>query len=81
MSDEPVIAQKAPFALDVTEGRTYYWCACGRTKNEPLCDGSHKGTSFSPIPHTAKKDGTLYLCGCKHSKAPPLCDGAHMDLK
>jgi len=34
MSDTPVIAQKAPFKVDVTAGKTYFWCACGRSASE-----------------------------------------------
>jgi len=80
MSDKPVIAQKAPYAVAVTAGRKYLWCACGRSKNEPFCDGSHKDTGFKPKLYEAKKDETVYFCGCKHTKSPPLCDGTHMDL-
>ena len=77
---EPVITQKEPFAVEVEEGRTYYWCACGRSKNGPFCDGSHGGTGFTPMAYRAEKSGTVYLCGCKHSKNKPLCDGSHNDL-
>ncbi len=24
--------------------KSYWWCACGRSKSQPFCDGSHKGT-------------------------------------
>jgi CDGSH-type Zn-finger protein len=80
MSEEAVIAQKGPYVIDVKEGETYYWCACGRSKNQPFCDGSHNGTSIEPQAFTADKDETVYLCGCKHSKNAPFCDGAHNDL-
>ena len=80
MSDEPVVAQKAPFAAEVKEGETYYWCACGKSKNQPLCDGSHQGTSITPQAYTATETGTVYFCGCKMSKNPPLCDGSHNNL-
>ncbi len=80
MSEEAVIAQKAPYAIDVKEGETYYWCACGRSKTQPFCDGSHNGTSIEPQAFTADKDETVYLCGCKHSKNAPFCDGTHNDL-
>ena len=80
MTDEVVIAQKAPYPVDVEAGKTYYWCACGRSKTQPFCDGSHQGTSFSPLPYKAEKSGTVYFCGCKHSKNPPLCDGSHNKL-
>lgn len=80
MSNEAKIAQKAPYATEVEEGKTYYWCACGRSKSQPFCDGSHQGTSHEPVAITAGKTGTVYLCGCKHSGNKPYCDGTHQNL-
>ena len=81
MSDDaPVIARKGPFPAEVTEGKTYFWCACGRSQNQPFCDGSHKGTAFQPQKWTAEKDGRAFFCGCKASKTQPLCDGSHNGL-
>lgn len=80
MSDEAVIAQKAPHAVDVAQGKTYHWCACGRSKNQPFCDGSHQGTGFQPVAFTAEKSGTAYLCGCKRTANRPFCDGSHNSL-
>ena len=80
MSDEPVIAQKSPYPVEVEAGKTYFWCACGRSATQPFCDGSHKGTGFAPMRHTAEKDGTLFFCGCKATGAAPLCDGSHNRL-
>jgi CDGSH-type Zn-finger protein len=77
---EPTIAQKSPFATSVEAGKTYYWCACGESKNQPFCDGSHKGSGFAPTAFTAEKDGTAYLCGCKRSKNGAFCDGSHKSL-
>ncbi len=74
---EPVIAQKSPYAVEVDAGKTYFWCACGRSSKQPFCDGSHKDTGFSPVKHTAEKDGKLFFCGCKKSDKAPLCDGTH----
>lgn len=76
MSD-PHIAQKGPYATPVEAGKTYWWCACGQSKNQPFCDGSHKGGEFSPTKYQAEKDGTVYFCGCKHSGKGVLCDGTH----
>lgn len=80
MSDEPVIAQKGPFRVDVEAGKPYFWCTCGRSASQPFCDGSHQGTSFTPLRHVPEKDGALFFCGCKASANAPLCDGAHNKL-
>ena len=80
MSDAPIIAQKAPYAVPVEAGKTYYWCACGQSKNQPFCDGSHKGGSFVPKAFTAEETKTAYLCGCKHTANAPFCDGSHKAL-
>ena len=76
----PHIAQKGPFPTPVEAGKTYYWCSCGQSKNQPFCDGSHKGSEFSPTPYKAEKDGTVYFCGCKNSAKGALCDGSHSKL-
>jgi CDGSH-type Zn-finger protein len=80
MSEEAVIAQKSPYQIEVVEGETYHWCACGRSKNQPFCDGSHQGTSFLPVAYIADKTGNAYRCGCKRTNNQPHCDGSHQSL-
>jgi CDGSH-type Zn-finger protein len=75
-----VVAQKGPYGIDVEAGKTYYWCACGRSKKQPFCDGSHKGTGLNPIAHTAAKTAKVWFCGCKATKGEPFCDGSHQSL-
>ncbi len=77
---EALIAQKGPFAAEVTAGETYYWCACGRSENQPFCDGSHSVTSLTPVAHEAARTSTVYFCGCKRSGTKPMCDGTHGKL-
>ena len=74
------IAQKAPYSVELEAGKTYYWCSCGESKNQPFCDGSHKTTTFTPLAYAADKTGTAWLCGCKQSAKAPLCDGNHRTL-
>jgi len=75
-----VVAQKSPYAIQAEAGRKYWWCACGRSSNQPFCDGTHKGTGLSPLPFVADKAETLWLCGCKHTGHAPFCDGTHKSL-
>src|SRR5580704_16924366 len=75
-----VVARPKPFLVTVKAGRTYYWCACGRSSKQPFCDGSHKGTEFNPVPYVADVDDELLFCGCKHTREQPFCDGAHTNL-
>lgn len=77
---ERLIAQKAPYPIEVEAGKTYYWCACGRSQKQPFCDGAHKETGHKPVPWTAEKPGKAYFCGCKATKDEPLCDGTHAKL-
>lgn len=75
--NEPVMAQRSPYFVDVVAGESYWWCACGKSKSQPFCDGSHKGTAFTPVEYKAEKDGRVAFCGCKRSAEKPLCDGTH----
>lgn len=77
---DPVVAQTAPYPVELEAGKKYAWCACGRSAQQPFCDGSHKGTGLAPMITTVAKTDTYWLCGCKRSKEPPFCDGSHESL-
>ncbi len=77
--DKPEIAAKVPKVMSLEPG-TYYWCRCGRSKNQPFCDGAHTGTAFTPMEFTMAEKQQVALCQCKHTKKPPFCDGTHKAL-
>ena len=77
--NQPEIAQKSPYVLELAPG-TYWWCACGKSKNQPYCDGSHQGSGFTPVKLEIAQPQKVALCGCKRSKNPPFCDGSHNKL-
>ncbi len=76
----PIIANNTPVAASLIAAAEYHWCACGRSQDQPFCDGSHAGTEFSPVAFTAERDGEAYLCRCKRTGNPPFCDGTHAQL-
>ena len=76
----PVIARPKGYYFEVKAGKRYAWCACGRSANQPFCDGSHAGTDFKPVLFEARQDEDVLFCGCKHTATPPFCDGAHNNL-
>jgi CDGSH-type Zn-finger protein len=84
MTKLPIIAKKAPFKIDVEMGKKYFFCACGASKSQPFCDGSHKefknpdgSVQIKSMVFEASESKTVYFCGCKHSLNPILCDGSH----
>ncbi|SDL32241.1 glutamate synthase-related protein [Aliiruegeria lutimaris] len=80
MTEAPIIAAKSPGMVELEEGKRYTWCRCGRSKKQPFCDGSHRGTGIEPISFTAEKTGRSALCRCKASANAPFCDGTHARL-
>jgi len=73
----PVRAAETPYAIDVEAGKSYYWCACGQSRKQPFCDGSHAGTAFTPLKYDAATARKVFFCGCKATANQPLCDGSH----
>jgi CDGSH-type Zn-finger protein len=82
ITDEPVCAQKGPYKVELLGGYRYAWCACGLSKWQPFCDGSHTGSKagIKPVVWTQAEDQTAFLCGCKRSGKRPHCDSTHKKL-
>jgi len=79
--EKPFAADTKPIKKELQKAETYFWCACGKSKGQPFCDGSHRGSSFSPKQFTAEENGDAFLCMCKQTKNPPFCDGTHVNVK
>jgi glutamate synthase domain-containing protein 2 len=77
---KPIIANNIPVKVELTKDQDYYFCTCGRSKNQPYCDGSHAGSEFKPKSFKADATGDAYLCRCKHSANLPYCDGTHKNF-
>ena len=72
--------QKKPYVVELEPG-TYWWCSCGKSSSQPFCDGSHKGTDFTPVALEISEKKKYGLCGCKQTKTPVMCDGSHKDIE
>jgi len=77
--NQPVISDKKPTVIELNAG-AYWWCACGQSKKQPYCDGSHKGTGFTPLEFKLEATKRVALCLCKHTAGAPFCDGSHKKL-
>jgi CDGSH-type Zn-finger protein len=80
MSETPQIAGRQPIPVKVEEGKSYWWCACGLSKTQPFCDGSHKATTFVPVEFKPTASAEVWFCACKRSSRKPMCDGSHQKL-
>ncbi|WP_027961959.1 glutamate synthase-related protein [Halomonas halodenitrificans] len=78
--NQPIIADNKPKNVMLEKGKEYAFCRCGRSSDQPFCDGSHQGTGFTPLIFTAEQDGETYLCQCKQTGNAPYCDGTHQNF-
>jgi len=79
MDSLPKVAFPQPVAVDLEAG-DYWWCACGLSAHQPMCDGSHKGSGLGPAKFTLTEKKKVWLCQCKHTGNSPFCDGSHSKL-
>lgn len=77
---DALVASRTPIAVEVEAGKTYWWCTCGRSASQPFCDGSHKGTAFTPQRWECERSEQKWFCGCKRTEKAPFCDGSHKGL-
>ena len=76
--ENPTTPKKSPYKVIVEKDKIYFWCACGLSRKQPFCDGSHKKDGkYKSIKYLAEESKEIYFCGCKMTKHPPFCDGSH----
>jgi|TARA_B110000305_G_scaffold61794_1_gene68644 CDGSH-type Zn-finger protein len=80
MMKQPKVAGKAPQMENLEKDKTYAWCTCGNSENQPWCNGAHQGSEFSPKVFKAEESKKAAICLCKQTKNPPYCDGSHVGL-
>lgn len=76
---DPKFGEKSPAVMELEPG-IYWWCQCGKSGNGPFCDGSHSGTTFSPLKLEITEKKKVALCQCKCTANKPMCDGTHEKL-
>ena len=74
---DPIRVSNTPYPVEVEAGKSYWWCACGKSAKQPFCDGAHKDTTITPFKYDATESKKVYFCGCKATAKPPMCDGTH----
>ncbi len=71
------IMKNAKYEVEVKAGESKTFCMCGKSKNQPFCDGSHiQACPTMPKLIKFEESGTVYVCGCGKTKDAPLCDGS-----
>ena len=80
LAEESIVADEKPVVLELEQHKNYAWCACGRSSNQPWCDGSHKVTSIKPVVFKSETNAKNAMCMCKQSANKPFCDGTHNRL-
>ena len=71
---------QSPSAMDVDAGKACWWRACDQGNSRPFCDGSHKGSAFTPVKFEATESKTVWFRACKHTAHRPMCDGTYRSL-
>ncbi|KAJ1359632.1 hypothetical protein KIN20_018406 [Parelaphostrongylus tenuis] len=69
-----------PAKVSLEAGKTYVWCSCGLSSNQPFCDKTHGKdglTNVRPVQFQVEKSGEYILCNCKQTNHRPICDGSH----
>ena len=70
-------AGNSAIAVEVEKDKSYFWCLCGKSSKQPFCDGSHKGSEFTPVLLKADETKKIFFCTCKQTNNQPFCDGSH----
>ena len=82
--DKAKIAGDEPIVVSVVPDKVYAWCTCGRSENQPFCDGKHKtveGMPFKSLKLKFDQPEEASFCVCKQTRTPPFCDDSHLTCR
>ncbi|CAH1103806.1 unnamed protein product [Psylliodes chrysocephalus] len=78
---QPVFTNNTKIINKPKGGKKYSWCLCGRSKKQPICDGTHKiaqlKITHKPVRFEVEESKEYWICNCKQTKNRPFCDGTH----
>ena len=78
----PIVPSLCPYRVNLTPGKNYLYCTCGRSEDQPFCDDSHHDDDPQPIKFSVNNSQSFWsLCGCKYSNSMPWCDGSHVHVR
>jgi sterol desaturase/sphingolipid hydroxylase (fatty acid hydroxylase superfamily)/CDGSH-type Zn-finger protein len=75
---KPRTATEEPVAVSLDKDEQFLWCRCGKSRNQPFCDGTHHGSKSKPLLCAAKRTGKARICNCKKTRTAPFCDNSHL---
>ncbi len=65
---------KHVYVVKVEEGKSYSWCSCGKSTNQPFCDSSEISCEEKAVDYSSNSTKDVYFCGCKETANSPICD-------
>lgn len=77
---QPLVYALQPVEMELEAG-VHFWCACGLSGHQPMCDGEHTGTGMRSKKFVLTEKTRVLLCNCKRTSTPPFCDGTHKSLQ
>ena len=70
-------AGDSPIGVNVIEGKSYYWCTCGKVLNNPFVMVLIKVRNLNLLIFIADQSKKVFSAHVNKQMIKPLCDGSH----